>query len=518
MIGKLAGIFEKRRAKSFLLLDIRMCRLRLYLINTQKSPIAVTLMDEQPVVSHAFHALLEKIRTILDRSLPTSNIAVVMNSPVIRHQMLCIPTVSAKERQKILTSEMRHSQPTAEDPPAITSFWSAGKIKGPEATQEYVLAAQLPCPLIDGLVAMMRDKNLKLIGFTSHAQVASLILRQYPPKGSRNVAMIEVDDREGSIILFHLNIWSMDRHFFFHSNASLQLNQEKLKLEVGRTLQYFKQQIRNESIDHILIYGSTGHTSTIQQLLESSFNVPVVPALLDGQTFATEDQLDKPVKEPPLFGIPHAAALYSDFEKFISFIPQEFHAENRIKVRKLLVFGSAALFCVFLSGIAYLLNRQALYLRDAAEISPQVVTAIQDRAQKLRADRGFAIAAELSDRWLHNKHLVLGALARELAAAAPPQLRITRLQITEKSSTWHIKLEAEIRSRNGSLSQQIFLKFQDQMNHLPHLKQLAWGNVQLADLNTLTQNDPAEPTTNTDNIMSFTMEGILSYHLKSNKP
>ncbi len=250
-------LHQEQRSKPFLLLEIGMLGLRLHSIDARQRPIRIALLREESLVSSSTQALLEKARSILDGIFPIRDLAIVMNSPAIRHQIICIPLLSAAERQKILLNEMKYSS-ASEEAPAITTFWSAGKMKDKATLKEYVLCAQLPRSIADGLIAVIRRKNFNLLGFTSHAQMVSHILKEHPLDGGRNIAMIEVNEREGSVSLFRSNIWNMDRHFLigrsgapYEARIPPHLDSEKLKLEVGRALQYFKQQVRNENIDHI---------------------------------------------------------------------------------------------------------------------------------------------------------------------------------------------------------------------------------------------------------------------------
>jgi hypothetical protein len=131
--------------------------------------------------------------------------------------------------------------------------------------------------------------------------------------------------------------------------------------------------------------------------------------------------------------------------------------------------------------------------------------------QRLQISRGFALATERSDSWLRDKHRVVAELARELAVSIPPQMRITTLEVTEKGNAWQVKLQAEICSSNGSSSQRLFLKFQEQMRQQACLKHLSWGEVRLMDSESSQFADLENSWATTRNLLTFTVQGVVPY-------
>lgn len=476
-------LHQERRSKPFILLEIGLLRLRLYEVDAAKEPIRINLLREEFLSMGDGTQLLETVRTVLNTDTAIRDLAIVMNSPAIRHQILSIPQMSRSERQKILQQEMKHSSPSKETS-GSASFWSAGKTKEQDTTIEHVLCAELNQSIANDLITVAHENNFNLIGFTTYAQMATKLLKECRLDEKLNVALLEVSDREGSITLFQSNIWNMDRHFLISSagipSDVLELpapDAEKIKLEVGRALQYFKQQVRNENIGHIVIFGSTHHADVIKKLLESSFRIPVAPITLERKQFASSDRMDNRTGILPLYEIVHAVALHSHFDKYINFLPPELHREKHNKSRQLTLAGSAVALYALLGGAAFILNREVISIGTGGQAVKQVplvnMQALQS-AQQIQIDRSFALATEQSGQWLRTKHHIIAELARELAEASPSQMRISGLDVIEKENTWRVELKAEIRSSNGSQSQHLFLKFQDRMAQLFCLKQLTW--------------------------------------------
>jgi hypothetical protein len=506
---------EERRSKPFLLLHIGVLHVRLYSVDAGRDPIHTAMLREESLAPGDTTLFFETVKKVLDVATEYRDLAVVLSSPNIRHQILWLPPLSASERQKILPLEMKRASIPG-DPPGTVSCWSAGKVKDPESIKEYILCAELPHSFAEGIIQAASEKKFTLIGFTSQAQMVSLLLKETGVEANKNVALLEVNEREGGITLFRSNIWNMDRQFFMGAippladlEFSTSLDNDKLKLELGRAIQYFKQQVRSENIHHIFIFGTTARAIEIQRLLESFFRIPVTPLILKKNGFADSGSAGDRTDSPRLYGIPHAIALHSRFEAYIDFLPSEWRQMRQTKARHW-TLGIAAIGLYLMLGImAYLFHCEAsrLSAREGARELPQAVPVHWH--PDIEADRSFALAADESDAWLRSKHRVLANLARELALAAPPQMRISGLEIEEKEGAWQVKVTAEIRSPNGSRSQQLFLAFQEQMRRLSCLKQLTWDGIRLMDSNASVR--LGEIDSHAYNQLTFVMQGTLSY-------
>jgi hypothetical protein len=280
---------------------------------------------------------------------------------------------------------------------------------------------------------------------------------------------------------------------------------EKIKLEVGRALQYFKQQVRNENIGRILLFGNSPHADEIEKLLGAFFRIPVTKTLLPEKTFGAIDSITSPDEVPPLFTIPHIVSLHAHFEKYIDFLPQDLRQQKQIKVRGMALASSAAALYVMICGVGLLYHREASEISRTEQSTRQIRQLPADSTEKIQqalSIRSFAVATAKSHEWLQSRHQVLGSLIRELADIVPSEMRISKLMITEEGNTWHVALQAEIKTPNGSRSQQLLSNFQNQMQRMPCLDQLDWGDVQLAD---------ASPGIVSRNLLTFTMEGTLQF-------
>jgi hypothetical protein len=514
----------ERRHKSFLLLEIGMLHTRFYLIEAAKTPICTTLLREEcPAPGDGMNLML-MVRNVLDAGTSIRDLAIVINTPAVHHQLLSIPQMKKDERQRVLQFELKQASSSREDQEKI-SFWSAGKTKEQDVVREKVLCAELAQLIIDDLIALVQELNYQLIGFTSYAQMTSHLLKECPLSENQNAALLEVGEREGSISLFHAKVWNMERHFILSGDASSPdepslspMDAEKLKLEAGRALQYFKQQVRNENIDRIFLFGSTRHANEIKELLEASFRLTVIPIICEKKQFSGSQIPEGGQNFPQLFNVVHIAALYSDFASYISFLPHNLNHEKHVKFRQWALAGSAVAGYLLMVGTAFLLNREAARISQC--IRPAAALSVHEQAsppdQQVQQDRAFALASQKSEAWLRERHELMAALMRELAAVSPSEIQITGLEVTGKGNGWQVKLEALIRSANGSQSQQLLLKFQKGIGKLSCLKHLAWGDVQLADADF--EADSLNLQHPRNNVLTFTMSGILDQGLLAAKP
>jgi hypothetical protein len=523
MRHKFSHLFQQRNSKPFLLLEIGMLHMRLHAVDAGRDPVCITKLREENLTPGDMPLLLEAIRKILNLDSAVRDLAIVMNSPLIRHQVLGIPHLSAAERKKVLQHEMKHSMESGETPGRI-SHWSLGKTKEQNAVKEHVLCAELNRSVADDLIAAAQEMKFNLIGFTSHAQMAFHLLKECRGGNKLNIALLEVGDREGNITLFQSNIWNMERHFLVGGISASSdpkilsvADSEKLTLEVSRAIQYFKQKVRNESINHIFLYGAAPQAAAIKALLESSFRIPVALLTQKAKKFVSLTAEQDRDEVLPLYTIAHAAALNAHFEKYICFLPPEWNEGKHAKSRQLALVSAAVIFYALLGGVVYVLNRETAKIakitvreQSSAQIALLEVNTGQPN-QQLQISRRFALATERSDSWLRDKHRIVAELARELAVSTPSQMRITALDVTEKGNAWQVKLQAEIYSSNGSSSQQLFLKFQEQMRQRACLKHLSWGEVRLADSESMQTVDLEDSWATTRNQLTFTVQGVVPY-------
>jgi hypothetical protein len=514
----------ERRSQPFVLLEIGMLYTRLHYVEAAKNPVCTTLLREECPAPGEGMNLMQMVRNVLNTDTAVRDLAIVINTPAIHHQLLSIPYMRKESRQKVLQFEVKQSSSQREEQGKI-SFWSAGKMKEQGATREQVLCAELNQSIVDGLMAAAREKNFQLIGLTSYAQMASHLLKECPSDDGHNVALLEVSEHEGSITLFHANVWNMERHFLITSTGQSMESQtlcesdaEKLRLEIGRALQYFKQQVRNENIDCIYLFGSTRYAEDIKRLLETHFRLSVVPILRDRKRFFLSEVPEERTENLPLFQVVHIAALYSEFEHYIDFLPHDSHRDKYVKLRRLTMTGCAVASYLLMGIAAFLLNREASRIPQSFQsIAPPLLTQEQAHSfiQQTQQDRSFALATQKSDSWLRERHYLLAELVRELAIAFPPQMRAAGLEVIGKGDGWQVKIDMEIRGTDGSQSQQLLLKFQEESRTLPCLKQLTWGDVRLADTNS--SDDSAYLKNPRNSLLTFTMKGVLNQQIIAGK-
>jgi hypothetical protein len=506
---------QKRRSKPFLLLEIGLVTVRLHSVDASREPIHIRLVRQESILPGDSSAFIEAVKKALNVDSDIKDLAIVMNSPSIRHHTVAIPPMSSAERENIVWMEMKRFSSQGEAAGAISS-WPAGRVKENGTTKEYVLCAEMPHAASDALISAALDGKFNLIGLTSHPQLTSHLLKECRRDDVSNLALVEVNEHEGSITLFHSNIWNMERQFLIGVNAlpgietQTALDMDKLKLEVGRALQYFKQQVRNENISQIFLYGTTGQADQIGSLLEAAFRIPVSPISLDAKKLVAQGEAKQ------LLTIPHAAALYSNFENYIDFLPREWRRQKQIKLHNITVAASAAVLYLLLGGITYLFRQEASRIEKIQKVGEQIYPAPSGSSEKIHQiqnSRTFAMASEQSSAWMRRRHFALSGFARELATFMPPEMRITAMDATEKDNAWGIRIAAEIWSPSGSRSQEIFLEFQERMRRQSSLDNLNWSDVQLVD----SQGTPAGPLPGSkpSNLLSFSMQGAIAVSPKS---
>jgi hypothetical protein len=511
-----------RRNKPFLLLDARPLNLHLYSVEAQRDPIQLRLLTELAIVPRDMNSTLTAVSEVLSGDLPFREIAVVMNSPLIHHQLVSIPPIRGEERRRILQREMnRLGSPSKEE--NVSSFWSFGQQQEAGRVMERVLCAQMPRHLAEAIVEVLEQKNLQPIALTSHSQMVCHLMQDVDVGGVPNVALVEVNEWDGMITLFRAGVWTMERRFLT-GNPSGRLADIKavqptdlgqLLLEMGRAFQYFKQQFRNENIGRVLVYGSSHDIDDVCEALRTSFELEV-SRFTDNRNLFDMGPADAKDNHPggvPLYNIPCSVALHGRFEKYINFLPERLRMRGRATSKRLTVSTLGIVLYCWLGIVWWIVSREAARVVTEPHLT-SINLAKDDKSagqeQRLREQRSFTRAALQSQQWLCDKHAAVGALVRELAELVPDQMRFTSFQALEKSEGWEVNLHAEIRSPNGTRSQEILSAFRSHCRTARYLSQLSLSEVGIIDLDSITAGPPIENPAK-QNLLTFSLLGRLAF-------
>lgn len=511
-----------RRNKPFLLLDARPLNLHLYSVEAQRDPIKLNLLTEVAIVPRDMNATLKAIDEVLSGNLPSREIVVVMNSPLIHHQVVSIPPMRGDERRRVLQREMNRAVNSSKDQDVV-SFWSFGKQPEAEHVVEKVLCAQMPRHLAEAIVEVLEQKNLQPIGLTSHSQMVCHLCQDADPVDPPNVALVEANDWDGMITLFRMGIWIMERRFLIGNPTGRLTDKDpkepmdlgQLMLEMDRAFQYFKQQFRNENIGRILVYGASRYIDAVCEALRTSFDLPVSQFIDNKNLFVTVDSPTNASQSnaESLYSIPCSVALHGRFEEYIDFLPERLRKQGPATSNRRVVGTLAIVLYCWLGIIWWMVNREATRVTGESDLSPLKLTADNQPADgkaQLTEQRSFTLAALQSQRWLQDKHGAIGALVREIAEIAPDQMRITSFQALEKGEGWEVNLEAEIHSPNGTRSQEMLTAFRTRCKSSSHLSQLRLTGVEITDSESISGENLLKNLERW-NLLTFKMAGNLTY-------
>jgi hypothetical protein len=337
-----------------------------------------------------------------------------------------------------------------------------------------------------------------------------------------NVALVEVNEWDGMITLFRAGVWAMERRFLTGNPADRLAEREaekpsdfgQLLLEMGRAFQYFKQQFRNEIIGRILVYGTSHNIQAVCEALQTSFDLQVSSFSDTRKLFDTgvASSKESQAGAVALYSIPCSVALHGRFAEYIDFLPERLRERGRTISKRLVVSTFAfALYC-WLVTVWWMVSREAARVLLETQANPANLTAIDkqgDRMQRLIDLRSFALAGLKSQQWLQEKHKAPGALVRELAELAPRQMKITSFQALERGEGWDVNLTGEIRSQNGTYSQELLGTFRSQSRTSPYLSELRLSDVEVSDVgSTGTGSSPESGPKK--NLLNFSMAGYLT--------
>ena len=509
-----------KTAQPFLLLELGLLSTKLHAIEPRQYPIRVQQINEVPIQPGDFNSQLTAINQLLSADFPCREIALVVNSPSIHHQLATLPPMKTADREIVLRRELKHFETPLEEQEIFSSH-SFGRYQEEDHLVEHILCAQIPKGLVESILEVLQNKGLQPMGFTSHTQMVCHLLRGHTSSLQENTALVEINSMEGGITLFRQGVWAMERRFLVNRPTvefgdaidvePEEMDREKLLLEIGRSLQYFKQQFRTENIDQIFLYGSTTQIETVRTLLSGAFNVSVNLLTVDPKRVNFIKEGGSPQDTSPLlFNIPCIASLHRRYERYIDFLPRETKEEQSQSTRLYVLAAAALLLYGILGFIWHLVQQEARLVNrqlQSARILERGESQSEEQYQQLLERRAIALGFKRSTAWIHGKHRALSLLVGDLAKLVPTQMTLTTFEVHESPEAWQVNLRAQIASPNGSYSQQLLHEFQSRLNRFPSLR-----NLQLADVEIIDSQDATDqPGATQKNHLSFSLSGTVGY-------
>jgi hypothetical protein len=294
--------------------------------------------------------------------------------------------------------------------------------------------------------------------------------------------------------------------------AAPDMDLGQVLLEMGRAFQYFKQQFRNENIGRILVYGSSQNSDIVCKALETSFDVPVGLFIDDKSRFELKSSGSENALpgKPLLYSIPCSVALHARFQEYIDFLPERLRERSRVAGTRTAVAALLLVLYGWLGMMWWTVSREVGRINPELLQGSSIDSSSSAQEEQLIQERSFAIAALQSEQWLRNKHAAVGALIRELAQSAPPEMTITSMQLLERPQGWEVNMLGEVRSRDGSRSQALLVDFRSRCRGGVHLSKLGLSEVSIVDS---VPSTAAEVTARLENhnLLTFRMTGLVPY-------
>jgi hypothetical protein len=509
-----------KQTQSFLLLELGLLSARLHSIEPRQYPVRIQQINEVPVQPGDFNSQLNAINQLASGDFPIREIVVVANSPSIHHQLVSLPPMKPADREIVLRRELKHFETPLEEQEMFSSH-SFGRFQQEDQLVEHNLCAQVPKGFVESILEVLKNKGLQPVGFTTHTQMVCLLLRGHTSSLQENAALVEINSLEGGITLFRQGVWAMERRFLVSRPAVESgeeagaepegMDSEKLLLEIGRSLQYFKQQFRTENIDQIFLYGSTTQIDTVRTLLSGAFNVPVNLLTVDPKklSFIKPGRLSEE-SAALLFDIPGIASLHRRYNRYIDFLPRE-TKEERSQAGRIYLLAAAALVLYGILGFIWHQVRQEAVLINqqlhSAQSLEQGESQSKERYRQLLEQRAAALGFQRSTDWLQDKHHTLSILVRDLANLVPAPMTLSAFEAQEDQGAWQIILRAQIATPNGSHSQQLLQEFQSRLSQYPTLRSLHLADIEIID----SEEASDQSGSITRNLLSFSLNGQIAY-------
>ncbi len=517
--------------RSFLGIDLRVCSVKvvelkktstgLVLQNWGMEDIPYDIVDRHPDKETAQAKALQKI--ITDKHIKTKEAIVVVGGPEVLVKRLSMPDLSGQEAHQAIKWKIKDElgYPVEE---ALVEYVLAGPSTVPQE-KEYLIAA-VKREVVNRVIGVMRTANIKLVSIIPVPISLELLHKSkgvcdktatlvYMGRRTTNISFFKncelrfnreiqvggeditkamtavVISSEGRTELSYDQAEKMKREFGIPLELDQETNigeipsnqlyalirpaMERVENEILRTVEYFKSQEADITIDNMYITGGSSKTPHLLEFLSKGIGFPFEELnALEGIA------LDANIRDRELLTSSSSqlscaigAGLSGFAPNIINLAPEELREEWRTQLKKHVNPIEVTLVVVVIFLIFYLIMFfVGVRLQAAINESQQKLTVLKPKLVRLEqlekamkeeeGRRGIFTAIELS-------RVKMPRVLENISAALPPSILVESINFVE--STKQVAIKGVVFSRGGQ-AENILSKFILDLSNMPSFEKV----------------------------------------------
>lgn len=414
-----------------------------------------------------------------------------ITGPATEHEIISLPPMSKKDLQTVVQREIKKTAGW------VYAYQVIGVIEEGETKKLQVMIGSALETELKGLWHDVEKVGLvpRLLTTPPNALKEALSLVE----GFESIALIHFGAQGWNSVITRRN------GFFFRAiHQDPDLDPDLVAREIERTLLYYKQTNRGQSVERVFLSGEPQLVAMMGEQLEGRLPVQV-------ELFRPLGSLDvTPLGERtaefrealPSLALVLGLALIRPSRDILSLLPSEVQAQKRERRQQLVKRSSVAALVALLSlghlVFAYRISTTQRLLKDRQEAFQRLQPLLKEVSEVKKARELYQMVSPFLDE-ASRRGPAWQPLFQELSLAAPGEVVLQSLKITATKDGWQLVLQGVASASDSSTTMAAFNRFYTRLNESPtfirlssdlKLRHVTGGSTSLTPL--LTQAAPSD--------------------------
>ncbi len=412
---------------------------------------------------------------------------IIPSGELIEKHIFHLPKMPDKEIDKVLPRQIAQAKDTTET--MIFSYMKNGSVEDRQVEKTEISAFFCPKSKMLDFLEHLKSEGIQPQKIIPEAQGLKTLVEMSSGGLSERSGVVVIDlmSNRISLNIFRNIYWGLEREFMFRMEAGDDLTDEdfsRISTELNRTFQYFKQRNRSYTVDHALIYGSSGNIDHLKNLISDNLAVQstaIEPGFLKGK-ISMPSHLKDSREFASIFALPISTALSTLNKKCLDIFPMEFKEKAKLPFRLLgLAISAAVIAGILLGSTFYFENIKSSYKQDITKIKQTYQSlsknvAIIDATKKSRAS--YFKQRYYIDSPLQYSYSV-GDFIRKLSFIVSDGIELDELVIEPSGQNFTFLLSGRIKALDNIAAQSHFLEFYGALKEFDGIIRVDSSNVDI---------------------------------------
>jgi Tfp pilus assembly PilM family ATPase len=362
-------------------IGLQMCSGLLRIIEIDRGahpPRVINFSSIDPLMDNPQEAADQILGLMREKGITATVVHSVICEIGVEHRQVALPILGRTEMQAIVRREIKKIVPDSSGRDVVFDFWYDRSIKRSGRKAEVLIGVaprEAPARII-GLMELI-ERDTQLIS-TVPLTLISALGALGEKTANRITAMVHLERDRSFLVISNRGNWVFSRDFQSvltreetqapessqlqarrsFASARYLADQERLLIEVNRSLLYFKQRFRGEGVSLVVMSGEAFNLEQIAGAIGKNIGLEAIVfnPISAFQVKHLGDRAEKLARIIPSLALPIGAALQTVKDARLNFVPPDYLNRRATRLRRLLMTTAAAVLVLLMSA-GYLMVR-----------------------------------------------------------------------------------------------------------------------------------------------------------------